>query len=312
MVPRSPPPQAPAPSPGSPPSETCTCCSFRPEGPSSHSPSVKPTVRPDSERRAPPVSPAPPRLPAGPELPHHNTINCDCPAGSLCPLPPPPPGLTASPPHTLSRAGGRESPTALLEPEPGSGRPRAGRGCSRGGDRGRNGGDVPGRGGCIRAREVGQEESQGRRAAAGRLRNWGRVSVRRAEGTPRRLLTCAGGRRLLALGAHPGAPPAPPPAAPAPAEGPGMRGRGEAAGARARAFGPGGGPGAPSRGVRGTEAGVRSSPAAGGRGEVSAVARPAEALGWEVAQAGPARRRAGKQRPVREDFCLLSPNRPQG
>ena len=62
-------------SPGSPPSQTCTCCSFHPEGPSSHSPSVNP-YRPSqtASATAEPVSPAPPLPPACPELPpsqHH-------------------------------------------------------------------------------------------------------------------------------------------------------------------------------------------------------------------------------------------------
>lgn len=104
-----------------------------------------PTAPP--RQQAPPPSQSPRPLlcrPRALSYLHHSTTNCDCPAGPLCPLPPPPalsrPALKAmgrfpSPPHTFSRAGGRQSPTAPVGPEPGPGNPRAGRGCSRGGGR---------------------------------------------------------------------------------------------------------------------------------------------------------------------------------
>lgn len=180
-----PPPHAPAPSPGSPPSETCTCCSFRPEGPFSHSPSVKP-YRPPRQRE--------------PRRSHRPLLGCPRALNYLITTPlivTVRRGLCVPSRrrHRTSRqvpgtrsAGqwGRESPTTLLGPEPGPGRPRAGRGCPRGGGRGRNGGDVPGRWGCVRARKGGQEESQERLAAAGRLRNWGRgAGGRGLSGGPR-------------------------------------------------------------------------------------------------------------------------------
>lgn len=83
---------------------------------------------------------------------HHNTPNCDCPAGLCLPRAGPGPGpclgsqpglagsagCYPSPPHTLSREDNRESLHTLvgLSPGPGSGSEagslRAGRGCSRG------------------------------------------------------------------------------------------------------------------------------------------------------------------------------------
>lgn len=134
-------------------------------------------------------------------------------------------------------------------------------------------------------------------------------------------LTCAGGRRLLALGAHRGAPPpAPPPAAPAPAQGPGIWGRGRPRGLARAPSGLRGplraerqSPGSATAG-RGRESasrrrgGLEPRP---GTGEVSGVARPAQAPGGEVAPSpGPAQRAAGRQRAVREGV-LRSLSRPR-
>lgn len=115
--------------------------------------------------------------------------------------------------------------------------------------------------------------------------------MRRLEGTwavfsgagrvPGRPLTCAGGRRLLALRAHRGAPPAPPPAAPAPIRDPVCGGGGQRRGSRWRRgsrtrLGPRGAlvRRVPVSGLSAGRAGVRG-PRARWLREAGGVARPA-------------------------------------
>lgn len=145
------------------------------------------------------------------------------------------------------------------------------------------GGEAPGR------REGSKGERRRRFRApgrgAGRAGELGVPGLRESPGGP---LTCTAGRRLLALRAHRGAPPAPPPAAPAPAPGPGMWGRGAAAearaggraGARARALGAPGGPRVPSSRIRGSvPVGTRVGPRPAGEVDASRDQGPERLVG---------------------------------
>lgn len=159
--------------------------------------------------------------------------------------------------------------------------------------------------------EVGPEERLGRWAAAGRLSNVGRAGGggmsgrtdgdQAREGSPASGGGPGGGGGGPAAAAHlrggaaaprtrgsSGRPPRPAAGGSGPSFGPGMRGRGAATGARARAFGPRGGPGAPSCGV------WRAAPAASGRRRGPGARRLPGGEGRSARSRSPRRPSAGK------------------